>query len=229
MTDGRYDEADPAGSGNYPLNCWYVVATSDEVGRSLLARQSLGRRLLLFRQENGQLAVLDDRWCAPRCTAVDGHARRGPGDMRLPRLHVCDGRQASVPSQRHVPYGAQVRCYPVRERPPFVWILARQSGAKPRDWSRSDPPALRESGWTIPGGSLEMAVNYMLWHDNALDRTHFPYRPPGTASTVVTSRIRPRWRSKSPRRPSRVQPHLQLGRRWGPTGQRKPPGCPPDR
>ena len=48
MTDGRYDAADPAGSGNYPLNCWYVVATSDEVGRSLLARRALGRRLLGF-------------------------------------------------------------------------------------------------------------------------------------------------------------------------------------
>ena len=28
------------------------------------------------------------------------------------------------------------------------------------------------------GGSLEMAVNYMLLHDNALDRTHFPYVHP---------------------------------------------------
>ena len=46
---------------NYPLNCWYVIATSDEVGRSLLARTALGRRLLLFRTEDGQAAVLDDR------------------------------------------------------------------------------------------------------------------------------------------------------------------------
>lgn len=46
---------------NYPLNCWYVVATSDEVGRSLLARHVLGGRLLLFRTQDGQAAVLDDR------------------------------------------------------------------------------------------------------------------------------------------------------------------------
>ena len=58
MNQARYYVADPAGSGNYPLNCWYVVATSDEVGRSLLARQVLGRQLLAFRQEGGQVAVL---------------------------------------------------------------------------------------------------------------------------------------------------------------------------
>ena len=53
--------ADQSGSRNYPLNCWYVVATSDEVGRSLLARQVLGRRLLLLRTTAGRAVVLDDR------------------------------------------------------------------------------------------------------------------------------------------------------------------------
>jgi len=178
VTDGRYDAADPAGSGNYPLNCWYVIATSEEVGRSLLARQALGRRLLLFRQGDGQPAVLDDR-CAHRAAPLSMGTL--DGDQVVCGYHgftfAADGRCVRVPSQRHVPYGAAVRSYPVRERPPFVWVWPGNP-ALSRGTEPPDLPALRESGWTILGGSLEMAVNYMLLHDNALDRTHFPYVHP---------------------------------------------------
>jgi len=178
VTEARYHVADPAGSGNYPLNCWYVVATSDEVGRSLLARQALGRRLLLFRQENGQVAMLDDR-CAHRAAPLSMGTL--DGDQVVCGYHgftfAADGRCVRVPSQRHVPYGAQVRSYPVKERPPFVWVWPGNP-ALSRGTEPPDLPALRESGWTILGGSLEMAVNYMLLHDNALDRTHFPYVHP---------------------------------------------------
>ena len=33
-------------------------------------------------------------------------------------------------------------------------------------------------GWTTLGGTLQIGVNYMLLHDNALDRTHFPFVHP---------------------------------------------------
>ena len=47
------------------------------------------------------------------------------------------------------------------ERPPFVWVWPGNP-ALSRGTEPPDLPALRESGWTILGGSLEMAVNYML-------------------------------------------------------------------
>ncbi|MGH3420519.1 MAG: Rieske 2Fe-2S domain-containing protein, partial [Streptosporangiaceae bacterium] len=172
------DTADQAGPANYPLNCWYVVATSDEVGRSLLARQALGRRLLLFRTGDGQATVLDDR-CPHRAAPLSMGTL--DGDRVVCAYHgftyAPDGQCVRVPSQANVPYGAQVRSYPVLERPPFVWVWpgnpARSRGTEPPDL-----PALREPGWTIVGGAREMAVNYLLLHDNALDRTHFPYVHP---------------------------------------------------
>ena len=57
------------GRDNYPLNCWYVAATSDEVNASLLARQLLDRRVVLFRQSTGEIAALDDR-CAHRAVPL---------------------------------------------------------------------------------------------------------------------------------------------------------------
>ncbi|MGH3151380.1 MAG: Rieske 2Fe-2S domain-containing protein, partial [Streptosporangiaceae bacterium] len=162
-------DAAEAGARNYPLNCWYVVGTSDEVGRTLLARQVLGRRLLLFRTGAGRVSVLDDR-CPHRAAPLSMGSL--DGDEVVCAYHgfayAADGQCVRVPSQRHVPYGAQVRSYPVAERPPFIWLWpgnpALSRGAEPPDL-----PPLREDGWAVLGGSLEMAVNYLLLHDNALD------------------------------------------------------------
>src|ERR1700691_5338198 len=96
---------DNAGSANYPLNCWYVIATSDEVGRSLLGRQVLGRRLLLFRTEDGQAGALDDR-CAQRAAPLSMGTLEG--DLVVCAYHgfayAPDVQCVRVPSQRHVPY-----------------------------------------------------------------------------------------------------------------------------
>jgi phenylpropionate dioxygenase-like ring-hydroxylating dioxygenase large terminal subunit len=84
------------------------------------------------------------------------------------------GECVGVPSQPHVPYGAQVRSFPVVERPPFVWIWP----GEPVRSTLAAPPRLRwleESGWDVFGGSLRVAANYLLLHENALDLTHAPF------------------------------------------------------
>jgi len=165
-------------AANYPLNCWYVVATSDEVGAGLLARQVLDRRIVLFRNRDGQISALEDR-CPHRGaplsmgSLVDDTVVCGYHGF----AYGADGACVRVPSQQHVPYGARVRSFPVREDAPFVWVWLGQPGLV----RSSDPPVvqpLREQGWTTQGGSSQIDVNYMLLHDIALDRTHFTYVHP---------------------------------------------------
>ncbi|HEY3005743.1 MAG TPA: aromatic ring-hydroxylating dioxygenase subunit alpha [Kribbellaceae bacterium] len=178
MTSGRFHPAPSVYEGNYPLNCWYVAATSDEVGSALLARQLLGRRLVLFRQTSGEVAALDDR-CPHRGAPLSmGTLQDGQVVCRYHGFtYEASGACVRVPSQVHVPYGAQVRSYPVREKPPFVWVWlgnrTRGEAVEP-----PDVPELSEPGWAILGGTMHIAANYMLLHDNALDRTHFPYVHP---------------------------------------------------
>ena len=65
----------------------------------------------------------------------------------------------------------------MREDGPFVWVWL----GNPARSRGSEPPALpplRDAGWTTLGGTLQIGVNYMLLHDNALDRTHFPFVHP---------------------------------------------------
>jgi phenylpropionate dioxygenase-like ring-hydroxylating dioxygenase large terminal subunit len=173
--NNRGKASSPDEARNYPLNCWYVAATSDEVGRKLLGRRLLGEDVLLYRQESGTVVALEDR-CLHRSMPLSlGYL---VGDQVVCGYHgftyAPSGECVRVPSQTHVPYGACLRAFPVREEAPFVWIW-------PGDLTRAQAsplpslPWLREEGWATFGGVLHVQANYLLLHDNALDLTHFPF------------------------------------------------------
>jgi phenylpropionate dioxygenase-like ring-hydroxylating dioxygenase large terminal subunit len=162
-------------SDDFPRNAWYVVATSGEVSRGLTARTALDRRLVLYRQVDGTVAVLEDR-CAHRALPLS--LGRLDGDHVVCAYHGFTydptGRCVHVPSQEHVPYGAAVRAFPCREQPPFVWVWPGEPGLA----AGTAPPRhdeLTADGWTSFGGVLPVAANYLLLHENALDRTHLPF------------------------------------------------------
>ncbi len=168
----------------YPRDCWYVAATTDEVGRGLVSRRILGTSVVLYRRADGSVAALDDR-CAHRPYPLSaGHL---DGDRIVCGYHGCtydpDGRCVRVPSQDTPPLGARVRAYPVVEHGPFVWIWpGTPGGARLRP-----PPAtpwLAGDGWRSTGEQREVAANFMLLHEHYLDLTnvvtmHPEMVPPG--------------------------------------------------
>src|ERR1700712_1984657 len=168
----------PPGRGEYPLDSWYVVATADEVTDALLPRQVLDRRLVLFRRRSGAVAAMDDR-CPHRALPLS--LGQLVDDTVVCAYHgftfAADGRCVRVPSQPNVPYGADVRSYPVVEDGPFVWLWP----GDPRRAGLAGPPRLPElqrDGWAVFGGVESVGANYLLLHENALDRAHFPFVHP---------------------------------------------------
>ncbi len=133
---------------------------------------------MLFRESSGVVGVLDDE-CAHRHLPlsmgelVDDHVVCAYHGFTFASSGAC----VRVPSQRNVPYGARVRSYPVRDDGSFVWVwlgeVAASQGVEPPHL-----PWLAAPDWTALGGTTEVAANYLLLHDNALDRTHFPYVHP---------------------------------------------------
>ena len=174
----RGNASSPEEARNYPLNCWYVAATSQEVGRKLLGRRLLDEEVLLYRQESGTIVALEDR-CLHRSLPLSlGYL---VGDQVVCGYHgftyAPTGECVRVPSQTHVPYGACVRTFPVWEEAPFVWLWL----GEPARAAASPPPALpwlREENWATFGGTLHVQASYLLLHDNALDLTHFPFVHP---------------------------------------------------
>lgn len=161
---------------NYPLNCWYVAATSDELGRGLLGRTVLGAAVLLYRRRSGEVVALEDR-CAHRSLPLSlGHL---DDDQVVCAYHgfafAPSGECVRVPSQSAVPYGAHVRTFPIREQSPFVWIWVGDPARAA--WAPAPPsvPQLTDEAWTTFGGSTQVGANYLLLHENALDLSHFPF------------------------------------------------------
>jgi vanillate O-demethylase monooxygenase subunit len=159
---------------NYPLDCWYVGATSDEVGRAPLGRRLLDLPVVLYRQGSGEVVALTDR-CVHRAYPLS--KGRLEGDLLVCGYHGlrydAAGVCVRVPSQPNVPYGACVQAYPVREEPPFVWIWL----GDPRRSVLSPPPQLpwlAGDGWRSSGTSLRVCANYMLLHEHYVDLTHVP-------------------------------------------------------
>ena len=157
---------------NYPFNCWYVAATTDEVGRDLLARRLLGIPVVLYRRSSGDVVAMEDR-CVHRAYPLS--EGRLDGDRLVCGYHGFvydpDGRCVDVPSQERVPRGACVRTYAVHEQPPFVWIWLGEPGAAAL---RQPPrtPWFDDPQWAGTGETLSVEANYLLLHEHYLDLTN---------------------------------------------------------
>ena len=169
---------------NYPFNCWYVAATSDEVGSELLGRRLLGVEVVLYRTGSGEVVAMEDR-CIHRAYPLS--AGRLDGDRLVCGYHGFvygpDGCCVEVPSQENVPQGACVRTFAVHEQAPFVWIWL---GARGAEALRTPPrtPWFGDPQWASTGARLHVSANYLLLHEHYLDLTnvfvmHPEVVPPG--------------------------------------------------
>ena len=157
---------------NYPFNCWYVAATTDEVGEGLLARRLLGKFVVLYRRGSGDVVAMEDR-CLHRAYPLS--AGRRDGDRLVCGadgfVYDYDGRLVDVPSQENVPPGARVRTYPAYERSPFVWIWLGDPGVA----ALRPPPRIPwygdGTGWASTTEVLRIKANYLLLHEHYLDLT----------------------------------------------------------
>lgn len=160
---------------NYPYNCWWVAAFSQDVKRDLLPRWILDTPVLLYRTEAGQVVALEDR-CPHRLAPLSRGTLRG--DEVECGYHGFrfgpTGRCTRVPTMQSPPPIA-VESFPVKEVAPFVWIYV----GDPKVIDQVPPP--HELKWTtdtefaVLSGSMTIAANYMLLKENVLDLTHFGY------------------------------------------------------
>ncbi|MCP3720614.1 aromatic ring-hydroxylating dioxygenase subunit alpha [Paraburkholderia sp. CNPSo 3281] len=153
---------------------WYVAALASEVGRSLLSRTLLGRRIVLYRTQAGTVVALDDR-CIHRSYPLSAGTLEN--DTIVCGYHGfrygAEGDLVEIPSQDRCPRGLGVHRYPVREIGPMIWIYMGEASAP-----RTEPPieaVLNLSKWEYSEGYLPLRGNYVSLHENLLDLTHLSY------------------------------------------------------
>lgn len=172
----KYQEQSAPATRNYPLNCWWVAAFSEEVGRALLDRWLLDTPVLLFRTEDGRAVAMDNR-CPHRAAPLSLGCLKG--DTVQCGYHgfafAADGTCVNVPSTGAPLAAANIRSFPVIEQEPFVWVYL----GDPACLDEVPPPHDLEwrgnLAFAQTQGQMQIRANYMLLKENVLDLTHFGY------------------------------------------------------
>ena len=171
-------------------NCWYVAATTPELGQSLLGRTLLDQPVVMYRREDGTPVALEDR-CSHRFLPLSQGYR--VGDRVQCGYHGvefdCTGTCVHVPGQKSIPKGSNIRSFPLVEKSKFVWIwlgdpaLADES-LVPDIWRNED------AGWAcVVGDPMYMKGDYRLVADNLLDPSHVSFVHRSTLGTDDVAEI----------------------------------------
>lgn len=170
-----------------PHNAWYPVAASEEVGRTPLARRLLDVAVVLYRDTAGQAVALEDR-CVHRPVRLSDGRLEGDAirSAYTGFAYAPTGQCIDVPTQSHVPIGAAVRAFPVRDDGSFVWVWAGEPGLA----TLRTPPettVLRDAEWSTFGGGLETRAGIGLLMDNFCDITHVTHVDHEIAPPVLSA------------------------------------------
>jgi vanillate O-demethylase monooxygenase subunit len=158
----------------FPKNTWYVACTSDEVKEKPLGRRVCNERMVFFRNEDGEVAALED-FCPHRGAALSlGFVREGRLVCGYHGLAMgCKGHAQAMPGQRVCGFPA-IRAFPVVERHGFIWVW-------PGDAAQADVAKLPHFEWqgnpefAYGGGLYNIGCDYRLMIDNLMDLTHETY------------------------------------------------------
>ncbi len=170
--------------------CWYVAATSDEVGDKPLGRWLLGQFFVLFRDESGSVVALDNR-CPHRSFPLSkgrvelGKIICGYHGLTFDRSGTC----VNVPSLGRGAPHIKIRSLRVRERPPLVWAWLgdeeqADDAAIPAHFPLSGADRLGVSGY------YHLSSNYVALHENLQDLSHFSFLHADTLGTPAFARAR---------------------------------------
>lgn len=160
-------------------NAWYVAAHSHELDEGLVARTICNQQVVMFRTDDGEVAILEDR-CPHRFVPLsmgvrvgnsvqcgyhglrfgkDGSCVEAPNDDEAQRQRIC------------------VRAYAAVERYTFVWMWMG-------DPALADPDQIPvfdffvDPRFTCSRGYSYIKGNYQLLADNLLDLSHIHYLHP---------------------------------------------------
>jgi len=161
----------------WPTNQWYIAGFAQEVGREILARTFLNRRIVLFRDENGTAHALSGI-CPHRMMPLELGSLEG--DRLICGYHGLafdlTGACIAAPTAP-TPPNCALSQYPLREVGPLLWIWM----GDPALADRSPLPdqasiGIGQDGWlTQCVAHYDLGARYTLLIDNLFDLSHLGF------------------------------------------------------
>ena len=153
---------------------WYLAGWSHEIDGGIVGRTVLGDDLVLFRDADGQAAVLEDRCCHRGAPLTEGDLLPSGIQCGYHGL-VFDRTGACVEIPREEPNPAfRVRAYPVVERQHGIWVWMGEAGLADEGLI-VDFPYPETDDHDFFYDRYDISANYMFMIDNLMDLTHLGY------------------------------------------------------
>lgn len=160
----------------YPKG-WFVIAFADELAAGgVLALEYFGRRMVLFRGEDGRANLLD-AFCAHLGASLAAGGKVVGNTIECPFhgwRYAGDGRCVEIPYSKKIPKKACVESWPVREQNGLIYLWHHPAGREPE----FEIPTLEEWGqegwtrWTM--SKLHIKTHPREIVENVADVAHFP-------------------------------------------------------
>ncbi len=157
----------------YPESWWMLMPAKDLSKGQAKAVDVLGRTLVVYRTESGELAAMD-RFC-PHMGASLAQGKV-VGEKIVCPFHAWeygrDGVCSRIPSLKEgarIPPGARTPAIPVCEHIGWIWVYHGQRAA----YSLPDIPEASDSRWWVRQRTQRFRMHPLLIIENAADLQHF--------------------------------------------------------
>ncbi|MBI1386574.1 MAG: Rieske 2Fe-2S domain-containing protein [Rhizobiales bacterium] len=161
-------------TASFVRNAWYVAGWSRDFGREMRALRILGEDVVFYRREDGAPVALEDACPHRKLPLSKGRLIGDDVECGYHGLTFdCSGACVRAPTQEgHIPARAVVHSYPVADRWDLLWVwMGEPAAADPE--AIIDIPHFDDPTWgRTPGGSMDVACNYLYVMDNLLDPSH---------------------------------------------------------
>jgi phenylpropionate dioxygenase-like ring-hydroxylating dioxygenase large terminal subunit len=159
------------------LNLWYLVADAREIANEPVGLTRLGRHIVVWRDERGEINVIEDR-CPHRGARLSrGRVQGGRITCTYHGLQLNgEGVITATPPTPDCPFVGDkaVRSYPCRELKGGVWVyFSENPDTQPPDMVL--PEEFSSDEWSSFLFTQEWNCNYQVVLDNRLDPMHGSY------------------------------------------------------
>lgn len=164
------------------INLWYVVARSSDVTDKPVALKRLGRNIVLWRDQDGRINVIDN-YCPHRGAplsmgnVIDGYLTCPYHGVQLDG----DGMVVAVPPTPDCPMvgSKSTKAYPCRDHAEAIWVYFGDE-AHPVAPEPIFPEEIASDEWTSFLYTAEWQCNWQVSLDNRTDPVHGSYLHTGS-------------------------------------------------
>ncbi len=157
-------------------NAWYIAAWAEELDDGMISRTIMNKPLVIFRDAEGKVGVLEDRCCHRGAPLTHGEViteglQCGYHGLVFDTTGAC----VMIPGQKNIPPDARVTAYPVVEQNQIIWIWTGDPALADESKIVAYPYHDQPDKWPHRKAMFQIKSNYMLMIDNLMDLTHLGY------------------------------------------------------